>query len=83
MADDQFENFARLVSAHPSLASVGVNAHGETTRHPCWKDFCRALLAKCIPLTIITALGLRCDDEDFDVLFRFRTIAILARFGVK
>lgn len=76
MADDQIDNVARLLSAYPSLASVGVNGHGETTHHPRWKDFCRALLAKGIPLTVITNLGLKYDDEDFDTLSRFRTIQV-------
>jgi hypothetical protein len=76
MADDQIENVAGLLSAYPSLTSVGVNGHGETTQHPRWKDFCRALLAKDIPLTIISNLGLKFDEEDFDTLSRFRTIQV-------
>ncbi len=76
MQDDQMDKLAQLLIGYPNLAAVGVNGHGETTHHPRWKEFCRPMLTKNIPLTIITNLGKKYEADDFEVLSRFKNIQI-------
>ncbi len=76
MPDEDLEQVADQLAGYPSLTAVDVNGHGETTQHPRWKAFCRRLLAKDIPLTIITNLGRKYDEDDFDVLSRFKVVQI-------
>jgi MoaA/NifB/PqqE/SkfB family radical SAM enzyme len=76
MQDDLMDKLSLLLGDYTDLQALDVNGHGETTHHPRWKEFCRPLLDKGIPLTIITNLGRKYTAEDYEVLSRFKVIQI-------
>ncbi|MDO5648001.1 radical SAM/SPASM domain-containing protein [Paracoccus sp. (in: a-proteobacteria)] len=66
----------RLVRQMPRGAEVHVNGHGETTYHPAWVDFSRAILRSGHKPQIITNLAKRYSDDEIDTLSRFGVIQI-------
>lgn len=76
MSADTLEKVLSLALATPKGVKLHINGHGETTYHPGWVPFCRALVDSGKRPLIITNLAKNYSEEEIELLSHFAVVQV-------